>query len=94
MPNVCRRAAAPAIKSAPLPAPTLISLIPSDQDRACCSLVICPHECVAVADAVLRVPQPALLVIKSAPVPTAMLISCTPSPSLQEYGKVNADLPT
>jgi len=66
--------APPAIESAPLPAPTLISLTPSDRDRACCSLVICPHECV---DAVRRVPRPALLVIKSIPVPTAMLISCT-----------------
>ena len=32
--------ALPAIESAPLPSPTMISLTPSDRDRACCSLVM------------------------------------------------------
>ena len=84
--------ALPAIEFAPLPAPTLISLTPSDRDRACCSLVICPHECV---DAVRRVPAAGAVGYQVCPRAYSNAdILYTPSPSLQQYGNVNADLPT
>jgi len=90
-----RRLRQPCLPSSALvPAPTLRHDLPHTKP-----LMTCPHECVAVADAVRRVAgrvprRTALLAITSAPMPTVMLISSTPSPSLQQYDNINADLPT